>query len=170
MIVKTGPDHRLHTVVFVQAAAHCRQLHFHNEPHRLPPERAINYRLETRQQRRLEVLPQQRIQQFLQIQIRGRRPLFQQLYNVIASEISGHQDNGVAKVDFPAFPIAHKTAIEHLVKKVHDVAVRFFYLVEQNQTIRTFSDGFRQYAALAEADITRRRPLKLRNRMRFLIL
>ena len=155
--------------MLVKTAGHLRQFHFHNGAHRLLSQRAVNHRLKARHQCRLKMVSQQGGQQFMQVCVRGVRFFLQQLHDVVAAQIGGHQNHGVTEVDFPPFAVAHKAPVEHLIEQVHHVAMRLFHFVEQHHAVRAFAYRFGQHAALTVADIARRRTFQLGNGMRFLI-
>ncbi len=157
-------------VVTVQAPAHLTELHFHDGAHGGLAERPVNHRLEAGQQRRLEVVTQQRAQPFMQVGFGGLRLFLQQLHDVVAAEVRGHQDNGVAEVDFPAFTVAHKAPVKDLVEQVHHITMRLLHFIEQDHAVRAFSDGFSEDAALAVTDIPRWGALQLGYGVRLLVL
>jgi hypothetical protein len=99
----------------------------------------------------------------------GVRLFVQQLHQVVAAEVGGHQNNGVAEVDFTAFAVAHKAAVEDLIEQVHHVAVRFLHFIQQHHAVRTLAHGFGENAALTVTDVARRRAFQLRNRVRLLV-
>lgn len=105
----------------------------------------------------------------MQVCVRGVRFFLQQLHDVVAAQISRHQNHGVAEVNFPAFAVAHKAPVKYLIEQVHYVAVRLFHFVEQHHAVRAFANGFGEYATLTVANVARRRPLKLGDGMRLLI-
>ncbi len=142
------------TVVTVQALTDLCEFHLHNGTHGRFSQRAINHGLKAGQQRRLEVVTQYRAQQLVQVAFGGLRLFVQQLHQVVAPEVGGHQNNRVAEVDFAPFAIAHKAAVEDLIEQVHDVAVRFFHFIEQHHAVRTLAYRFGEDAALAVANVT----------------
>ncbi|MNR35569.1 hypothetical protein D3C85_1534250 [compost metagenome] len=95
-------------------------------------------------------------QQFVQVAFAGVRLLVQQLHNVVAAEVGGHQNDGVAEIDFAPFPVPHETAVEYLVEQVHHVAVGFFHFIEQHHAVRALAHRFGKNAALTVTDIARR--------------
>ncbi len=105
----------------------------------------------------------------MKIAFAGLRLFVKQLHQVVAAKIRGHQNDGVAEVDFTSFAVAHKAAVKDLIEQVHHVAVGFFDFIEQNHTIRALAHRFGENAALAITDVARRGTLQLGNRMRLLV-
>ncbi len=149
-------DIGLHTVVTVEAFTDLRQLHFHNGTHRCLRQRTVNHRLEARQQRGLEVVPQDRTQQFMQVGLCRLRLFLQHLHDEVAAEIRGHQNHRVAEVNFPSLAVAHEAPVKHLVEQVHHVPVRLFHFIQQHHAVRALTDGFGQNAALTVTHVARR--------------
>ncbi len=116
----------------------------------------VDNSLEAGQQRRLKMIAQEGAQQLVQIGLRGFRLFFQHLHHSVAAKIGSHQNNGVAKINFSAFTISHETAVKYLVKQVYDVAMRFFYFIQQYHAIGAFSHGFSQDPSLTITHIPRR--------------
>ena len=115
------------------------------------------------------MVSQKGIQQFMQVCVRGVRFFLQQLHDVVAAQIGGHQNDGVAEVDYPPFAVAHKAPVEHLIEQVHHVAMRLFHFVEQHHAVRAFANGFGKYATLTVTNVAWRRAFQLGNGMRFLV-
>ena len=61
--------------------------------------------------------------------------------------------------------VGEPAVVEQLQQDVEDVGMRLFDLVEQDHRVGTAAHGFRQLAALVEADVTRRRADQPRNRV-----
>ncbi len=108
-------------------------------------------------------------QQFLQVTFGGLRLFIQQLHDVVAAEVRGHQNYRVTEVDFTPLAVAHKAAVKDLIEQVHHVTVRFLHFIEQHHAVGTLSHGFGENTALAVADVARRGTLKLGDGVRLLV-
>ena len=78
------------------------------------------------------------------------------LVHRLGTGIGGHDDDYVAEVGLTPIVVSQRTVVHHLQQHVEDVRVRLFDLVEQQYTMRLFSDSFCQQATLVETDIARR--------------
>ncbi len=59
--------------------------------------------------------------------------LAKEIHNLLRTNVAGHDDNGISKVDSSSFTICESTIIENLKKDIVDIGMSFFYLVkEQN--------------------------------------
>ena len=105
----------------------------------------------------------------MQVGFGGLRLFVQQLHQVVAAEVGGHQDNGVAEVDFATFAVAHKAAVEHLIEQVHHIAMRFLHFIEQHHAVRALAHRFGENAALAVTHVARRGAFQLGNGVRLLV-
>ncbi|MNI41157.1 hypothetical protein D3C73_954020 [compost metagenome] len=137
---------------------------------RVGQQRAVDQGLEAGEQRRLEVLAQQRSQPFVQVAVAGFGLFAQTVLQLIAAEVGGHQDDSVAEIDFASFAITHEAAVEHLVKQVEHVAVGLFHFIQQHHAIGPLAHRFGEHAALAVTDVARWRTFELADGVGFLIL
>ncbi|MNR00907.1 hypothetical protein D3C85_1166960 [compost metagenome] len=156
-------------VVTLQAFANLGEFDGDDAFEGLGLQRSIDQRLEAGQQGRLKMLAQNGPQQFVQGAVRSFGLFLQETLQLITPEVGGHENDGVAKVDFAAFAVAHAAAIEHLVKQVKHVTMGFLDLVEQHDAIGSLAYGLGEHPALPVADVAGRRALELADGMGFLV-
>ncbi len=53
----------------------------------------------------------------------------------MATNIAGHDDNGVLKVHHTAFVICEAAIIQHLEQHIPHIRVRFFYFIQQHYAV-----------------------------------
>ena len=105
----------------------------------------------------------------MQVTFGGFRLFVQHLHDMVAAEVGSHQNHRVTEVDFPPLAVAHKTAVKDLIEQVHHVPVRLFHFVQQHHAVWTLAYRFGEDAALAVADVARRRSLELGDGVRLLV-
>src|SRR5690606_3536695 len=80
-----------------------------------------------------------------------------QLLDVLAAEVGGHHDDGVAEVHGAALAVGEAAVIEHLQQDVEHVRMRLLDLVQQQHAVRAAAHGLGEVAALLVADVAGRR-------------
>ena len=85
----------------------------------------------------------------------------------LTARIRGHNDNGVCKTDRTPVGVVGLALIENLQQDVHDIRVRFFDLIKQNDGIGFPAHLFGKLPCLIIADVAGRRADKPRYRMLF---
>ena len=80
------------------------------------------------------------------------------------------EDDGVLEVDLAPLAVLEHPLVEDLVEELHDVGVRLLDLVEEDDGVGPAPDRLGQDAALAVADVARRRALERRDGVRLLVL
>ena len=76
----------------------------------------------------------------------------------VRAEVTGHDDDGVLEVDHTAFAIGQAAIVEDLQQDVEDIRMGLFDFIEEDDAVRTTTDGFRELAPFIIADISRRSP------------
>ena len=75
----------------------------------------------------------------------------------VAAGVRGQNDDGVLKVHGAPLRVRDAAVVQDLQQQVHDVRVRLFDLVEENDGVRPAADLLRELTGLVIADIARRR-------------
>ena len=75
----------------------------------------------------------------------------------VAAGVRGHDDDRVFKVHGAALRVRDAAVVEDLQQQVHDVRVRLFDLVEEDDGVRAAADLLRELAGLVIADVARGR-------------
>ncbi len=105
----------------------------------------------------------------MQVGLCRLRLLVQHLHDVVAAEVGGHQNYRITEVDFPAFAVAHKAPVKHLIEQVHHIAVGLFHFIQQHHAVRALAHRLSQNTALAVANVARRGTLELGHGVRLLV-
>ncbi|MNG08505.1 hypothetical protein D3C84_918650 [compost metagenome] len=58
--------------------------------------------------------------------------VFAQLVDAFAAQVRRHQDQRVAKINFPSFSVVGHAFVEDLVEQIQHIRVGFFDLIEQH--------------------------------------
>src|SRR5207249_10797427 len=90
--------------------------------------------------------------------------------NLTRTEIRSHDEDGVLKINCPAFRVSQTTVIEDLEQHIKNVWVRFFDLIKENHAIRPAPHCFSQLAAFFVYYISRRRANHASDRVLFYVL
>ena len=85
------------------------------------------------------------------------------------TEIGSHNDNRVFEIDHSTFVIGKPTVIQNLEKRIEDIRMGFFNLIEEDYGIRSPAHGFGELTALIIAHIPRRRTHQSGNTVALLI-
>ena len=93
-----------------------------------------------------------------------------QVHDQVGPDIAGQQDQRVLEVDPPALAVVHHALVEDLEEDLVHVGMRLLDLVQQHDAVGLAPHRLGQPAALAVADIARRRALQRRDRVRLLEL
>ena len=75
----------------------------------------------------------------------------------VAAGVRGHDDDRVFKIHGAALRVRDAAVVEDLQQQVHDVRVRLFDLVEEDDGVRAAADLLRELAGLVIADVARGR-------------
>ena len=78
------------------------------------------------------------------------------LSNVLRTDVGGHNDDRVLKIDRSPLPVRDPTVIEHLQQYVENVRMRFFDFVEEHDRIRLAPNCFGKLPPFFVADVARR--------------
>ena len=141
-VIQGVVDLAIEAVMALQAFGDLGQLDGHDALECIGLQRAIDEGLKACQQRRLEVVEQDRPQLFVQHAVRCVGLLLHTGVQQVAAEVGGHQNDGVAKVDLAAFTVAHKAAIKDLIKQIEHVAMSLFHFVEQHNAVGPLAHRF----------------------------
>ena len=87
------------------------------------------------------------------------------LDDVLAADVRGHDQDGVAEVDRAALAVGQPPVVEDLEQHVEHVGVRLLDLVEEHHAVGAPAHGFGELAALLVADVARRRADQARDRV-----
>src|SRR5690606_40766719 len=74
----------------------------------------------------------------------------------LISDVAGHDDQGVAKINVPAFSIFNRALIKQVVEHILNARVSFFYLIQQNDGLGLATGRLGQVAAFAIAYVAGR--------------
>ncbi|SPE30427.1 conserved hypothetical protein [Candidatus Sulfopaludibacter sp. SbA6] len=96
----------------------------------------------------------------------GRPPV----KNALASDIGGHDHDGVLEIHGAALPVGEAPVIQHLQHHVEHIVVRLFDFVEQHHRVRPAAHRFGQLSALFVTHVSGRRPDQPRHRVLLLVL
>ena len=80
-----------------------------------------------------------------------------ELDDVLAADVRGHDQDGVAEVDRPPLAVGQPAVVEDLEQHVEDVRVRLLDLVEEHDAVGAAAHGLGELAALLVADVAGRR-------------
>ena len=58
-----------------------------------------------------------------------------ELHDVLAADVRGHEQDGVAEVDRPALAVGQAAVVEYLEQDVEDVRMRLLDLVEEHHAV-----------------------------------
>src|SRR5436190_10546012 len=94
--------------------------------------------------------------------------IFAHVDDDILRGIAGEDDNGVFEIDVTAFGVLHPAFVEDLKEDFVDVVMRLFNFVEEHDAVGMAADSLREDAALAIANVTRRRTFEGADGMGFL--
>ena len=75
--------------------------------------------------------------------------------DTLRTQVGGHHDHGVAKIDGASLAIGQPAIVEHLEQDIEDIRMRLFDFVEQDHRIRPAPDRFGQVTAFFIAHIAR---------------
>ena len=89
---------------------------------------------------------------------------------VLRTQVAGHDQNHVAKVDRAALTVGEPSVIEHLQQNVEHLGVRLLDLVEQDHRVRTPPHRFGELTALFVADVPGRGADQARDRVLLAVL
>ena len=154
----------------MQAFGDLVQFDSHDRRERRSIERSIDERLEAREQRRLEMRDELRMNGLTQRGLCDRGVLGCRVVDLRTAEIGRHHDHAVAEIDLAPLAVAHRAPVEYLIEDVEYIAMRFLDFIQQHDAVWTLAHCFSKYAAAPVADVAGRRALELRYRVRFLIL
>ena len=87
--------------------------------------------------------------------------------DALRTQVGGHHDHGVAKIDGAPLTIGQPAVVEYLQQDIEDIRVRLFDFVQQDHRIRPTPDRFGQVTAFLIADITWRCANQPGNRVLF---
>ncbi len=74
--------------------------------------------------------------------------------NEFGSDIGGHNDNGVSKINFAGKAIGDLAILENLQENVPDIGMGFFDFVKKDDAVRTTADFFGELTTLFVADVS----------------
>ena len=86
---------------------------------------------------------------------------------IFASDIRGHDDDGIFEVHLPALRVGEVPAVQNLKQEIKRIRMRLLNLIEQDNRVWTVLNHFRERPALFVSDISRRRANKLRDGVPF---
>src|SRR5258708_3470069 len=87
-------------------------------------------------------------------------------FELRATGVAGHDHNGVFEVHCAPLAIGQATIIHNLQKRVEDLWMGFFNLVQQDHAVRATAHLFGQLAAFVVPNVTRRATKQARDRVR----
>src|SRR5438132_13558997 len=64
--------------------------------------------------------------------------------NFTAAEIRCHNQDGVLEINCAPLRVSQAPIIQNLQQHIEDIRVRFLYLVKENHSVGTTTNGFRQ--------------------------
>ena len=76
---------------------------------------------------------------------------------VLASEVRGHDDDGVLEVDGATLVVGQTAVVEHLKQDVEHVGVSLLYLVEEHHRVGFAAHSLSELSTLVVADVSWRR-------------
>ena len=82
--------------------------------------------------------------------------LSERVDQVLAAQVGGQDQDGVAEVDRAALAVGEPAVVEHLEQDVEDLGVRLLDLVEQHHAVRAAAHRLGELAALLVADVAGR--------------
>src|SRR5690606_1757345 len=154
----------------VQSLTETRQLEFDQFPQGVSRDGVVGHHAHTGEQRRLEVLAQNRANGVLKFLGSGALRVTAQAGDALAGQVGSHEDQGVAEVDLAPFAVVGHAFIEDLIEDVQHFGVGLLDLIEQDHRVRFLPDRLGQHAAFAVADIAGRRTDQARYRVLLLEL
>ena len=75
----------------------------------------------------------------------------------MASQVAGHDDDGVLEVDSPALGVGKPAIVQHLQQDVEHIGMCLLYLIEEHHLIGFSAHRFGQLSALIVSHISWRR-------------
>ena len=74
--------------------------------------------------------------------------------NEFGSDIRGHNDNGVSKIDFAGKAIGDLAVLENLQENVPDIGMGFFDFIEKDNAVGAATDFFGELTALFVTNVS----------------
>src|SRR5262245_10706473 len=149
-------DLERHLVALAEALLDRAELQPHDLLHGVPADGIERDDRHAREERRLEVLAQDRADRRRQ-RFDVRVPALARRHDRVRRQVARHEDDGVLEVDLAPLAVRQHPLVEHLVEEVHHVGVRLLHLVEEDRRVRLLAHGLGEDAALAVADVAGRR-------------
>ena len=146
----------LHPVGLRQAFSQFTQFEHHDVLHDLRIEDVERHHGHPGQERRFEVMAQDRPDSRHQ-GLHGRAFAGgAHLRDHVRSEIARQEDDRVLEVDHAALAVGEHALVEDLIEEVHDLEVGLFHLIQEHHRIGALANRLGQHAAFAVSDVARR--------------
>ncbi len=88
-------------------------------------------------------------------------------FRVLASNVRGHDDDGIFEVHLPALRVGEVPTVQNLKQEIECIGMCLLNLIKQDNRVWAVLDHFRERPALFVSDISWRRADKLRDGVPF---